>query len=61
MSSQLLGILKDGDFSNSGTLEHIVNLVRSTVQNKSDLNGLSNIEIFSYYLRNNKFELKEFL
>lgn len=35
MSSQLLKTLKEGDLSDSGTLEHLVNLVRSTVQNKS--------------------------
>ncbi len=31
------------------------------MENKSELKGLSNIEVFSYYLRKNKFAFKEYL
>ena len=61
MSGELLGILKAGELANSGILEHICELIRESVENKSDLKGLDNIEIFSYYLRKNKFNFQEFL
>lgn len=39
--------------------EHLADLIRSSIENKSDLKGLNNIEIFSYYLRKSKFSLQE--
>lgn len=59
--SHLLSLLKEGELKDSGILAHLADLIRGSVENKSDLKGLSNIEIFSYYLRQNKFAFKEFL
>ena len=59
--SHLLSLLKEGELKDSGILTHLADLIRGSVENKSDLKGLSNIEIFSYYLRQNKFAFKEFL
>ena len=61
MSGELLAILKKGELSKSGILEHMSQLIRESVENKSDLKGLNNIEIFSYYLRKNKFNFQQFL
>lgn len=61
MSGELLALLKEGDLSRSGILEHLTELIRSSVENKSELKGLNNIEIFSYYLRKNKFLFREYL
>ena len=61
MSGKLLSILKDRELANSGVFQHLTELIRSSVENKSDLKGLSNIEIFSYYLRKNKFSFEQFL
>ena len=61
MSGELLAILKKGELSKSGILEHMSQLIRESVENKSDLKGLNNIEIFSYYLRKNKFNFQKFL
>jgi hypothetical protein len=61
MSGELLSILKEGELSKSGLLEHLSTLIRESVENKSDLKGLNNIEIFSYYLRKNKFSFQQFL
>ena len=47
--------------SKSGILEHMSELIRESVENKSDLKGLNNIEIFSYYLRKNKSNFQKFL
>ena len=55
MSNNLIEILKDKELQKSGVFEHLSELIRGSVENKSDLQGLSNIEIFSYYLRKNKF------
>lgn len=57
----LLGLLKEGQLANSGLLEHFTELVRSSVENKSELKGLSNIEVFSYFLRQNKFAFEQLL
>ena len=35
MSGELLALLKDGDLSKSGILEHICELIRGSVENKS--------------------------
>jgi len=35
--------------------------VRASVENKSELSGLSNIEVFSYFLRQNRFAFEELL
>jgi hypothetical protein len=35
--------------------------VRASVENKSELKGLSNIEVFSYFLRQNRFAFEELL
>ncbi len=51
MASQLLALLKEGELANSGLLQHFTDLVRASVENKSELKGLSNIEVFSYFLR----------
>lgn len=61
MSGELLNLLKEGELSKSGILEHLSELIRSSVENQSDLKGLNNIEIFSYYLRKNKFLFQQFL
>ncbi len=45
----------------SGLLEHFTELVRGSVENKSELKGLSNIEVFSYFLRQNKFAFEQYL
>lgn len=61
MSSHLLSLLKEGQLAQSGILSHLAELIRGSVENKSELKGLSNIQIFSYYLRRSKFNFKEFL
>jgi hypothetical protein len=61
MTSHLLGLLKGGELADSGILTHFTDLVRGSVENKSELKGLNNIEVFSYFLRKNKFEFQEFL
>ena len=35
--------------------------MRASVENKSELKGLSNIEVFSYFLRQNRFAFEELL
>ena len=35
--------------------------MRASVENKSELRGLSNIEVFSYFLRQNRFAFEELL
>ena len=61
MSGELLRMLKEGELVNSGILQHISELIRAELENKSDLKGMNNVEIFSYYLRKNKFKFQEFL
>lgn len=61
MSGELLSILKEGELANSGILAHLSELIRGSVENQSELKGLNNIEIFSYYLRTNKFDFQRFL
>jgi hypothetical protein len=61
MASHLLALLTEGELAKTGILEHFTDLVRGSVDNKSDLKGLSNIEVFSYFLRKNKFAFEEFL
>jgi len=55
MTSHLLALAKEGAVNEPGVLAHLAELIRGSVDNKSELKGLSNIEIFSYYLRKNKF------
>lgn len=43
MSGKLIAILKDNELANSGVFEHLSELIRGSVENKSDLKGLSNI------------------
>ena len=61
MSGKLITILKDKELANSGVFEHLAELIRGSVENKSDIQGLDNIEVFSYYLRKNKFAFEQFL
>lgn len=49
--ASLLALLRDGELAHSGLLQHFTDLVRSSVENRSELKGLSNIEVFSYFLR----------
>jgi hypothetical protein len=55
MSGELISSLQNGELANSGILSHLTKLIRESVENKSQLKGLSNIEVFSHYLRKNKF------
>lgn len=55
MSGELISSLKHGELANSGILTHLTQLIRESVENKSEIKGLNNIEVFSYYLRKNKF------
>lgn len=59
--ASLLALIREGELANSGLLAHFTDLVRGSVENKSDLKGLSNIEVFSYFLRQNKFAFEELL
>ena len=43
MSGELLKMLKEGELANSGILEHLSELIRNSVENKSELKGLNNI------------------
>ena len=61
MSSQLLNELKQGSLKDSGILEHLAELIRGSVENKTSLKGLNNIEIFSHYLRTNQFAFRQLL
>lgn len=61
MSGKLIAILKDKELANSGVFEHLTELIRGSIENKSDIKGLDNIEVFSYYLRKNKFAFEQFL
>lgn len=61
MSSQLLNELKQGSLKDSGILEHLAELIRGSVENKTSLKGLNNIEIFSHYLRTNQFTFRQLL
>jgi len=55
MSGELISSLQHGELSNSQILTHLTQLIRESVENKSQLQGLNNIEVFSNYLRKNKF------
>jgi hypothetical protein len=61
MASHLLGLIKNGELADSGLLAHFTDLIRGSVENKSELKGLNNIEVFSYFVRKNKFQFQEFL
>ena len=61
MSGKLIAILKDKELANSGVFEHLTELIRGSIENKSDIKGLDNIEVFSYHLRKNKFAFEQFL
>jgi hypothetical protein len=41
--SQLLSLLKEGELAQSGILPHLAELIRGSVENKSELKGLNNI------------------
>lgn len=58
MSGELLSLLREGELANSGILDHLSDVIRESVENKSELKGLNNIEVFSHYLRKNKFAFK---
>lgn len=59
--THLLDALTSGELAHSGILDHIAELIREQAENKSELKGLSKIEIFSYYLRKNKFKFTQHL
>lgn len=61
MASQLLTLLTQGELAHSGILQHFTDLIRGSLENKSELKGLSNIELFSYFLRQNAFTFEHFL
>ncbi len=55
MSGELISSLQHGELANSHILSHLTKLIRESVENKSKLQGLNNIEVFSNYLRKHKF------
>ena len=59
MASQLLTLLQDGESADPAILTHFADLIRAEVESKSELRGLSNVELFSHFLRSNKFQFKE--
>lgn len=58
MSSHMLENLKSGELAHAGLLPHLSELIRESLENKSELKGLSHIEIFSHYIRKNKFQFQ---
>lgn len=58
--SHLLNLARDSS-SDPALLAHIADLVRASTENDSGLKGLSQLEIFSHFLREHKFKFEEFL
>lgn len=55
MSAELISSLQHGELANSHILPHLTQLIRESVENKTQLQGLNDIEVFSNYLRKHKF------
>ena len=58
--SHLLNLARDGS-NDPQLLAHIADLVRASTENNSGLKGLSQLEVFSHFLREHKFKFEEFL
>lgn len=53
--SHLLNLARD-DSNDPELLAHIADLVRASTENQSGLKGLSQLEVFSHFLREHKFK-----